>query len=80
VLGRYDEAERYFEEADELNRRGAMRYAEALTNMWWGRVLVARGGVSDGERADRLLENARRQGKEHGYTLVESRAATAQRA
>jgi hypothetical protein len=31
VLSRYDDAERNFEEATELNVRGGMKYAEAHT-------------------------------------------------
>ena len=79
VLGRYDEAERYFVEADDLNKRGAMRYAEAQTNLWWGRTLLAWGGSGDKERAGRLFERARAVADERGYALVESRATAAQR-
>jgi tetratricopeptide (TPR) repeat protein len=79
VLERFDAAEHYFEEADELNRRGAMRYAEAQTNLWWGRMLLARAGSAHVERADRLLERARAAAREHGYQLIESRVVAAQR-
>ncbi len=75
VLGRYDEAERYFVEADDLNKRGAMRYAEAQTNLWWGRILRARGGSGDVERARDLLDKARTMAVDRGYALVERRAA-----
>ena len=75
VLGRYDEAERYFVEADDLNKRGAMRYAEAQTNLWWGRMLLARGGSGDVERARDLLDSARMIALDHGYGLVGRRAA-----
>jgi class 3 adenylate cyclase/tetratricopeptide (TPR) repeat protein len=75
VLGRYDDAERYFVEADDLNKRGAMRYAEAQTNLWWGRVLQARGGSVDLELARDLFDTARMIAVDRGYALVESRAA-----
>ncbi len=75
VLGRYDEAERYFEEADDLNKRGAMRYAEAQTNLWWGRALLARGGSGDLEQARDLFDTARMIAVDHGYSLVERRTA-----
>ena len=78
-LERYDESERYFEEATEVNQRGSMRYAEAMTNLWWGRMLLARGGAGDGERAERLLQRAVWAGREYDYALVESRARAAQR-
>ena len=75
VLARYDEADRYFVEADDLNKRGAMRYAEAQTNLWWGRTLLARGGSGDVERARDLLDSARMIALDHGYGLVGRRAA-----
>jgi tetratricopeptide (TPR) repeat protein len=79
VLERYDDAERYFVEADELNKRGRMRYAEAQTNLWWGRMLMESAESGDLERADALLERARSAGREYGYALIESRASAAQR-
>jgi len=75
VLGRYDDAERYFEEAAELNERGAMRYAAAQTNLWWGRMLQERGGSGGVERARALLDSARVIAVDRGYALVERRAA-----
>ena len=75
VLGHYDEAERYFVEADDLNKRGAMRYAEAQTNLWWGRTLQARGGSGDVERARDLFDAARTIAVDRGYALVERRVA-----
>lgn len=74
VLGRYDEAERYFVEADELNKRGDMRYADAQTNLWWGRMLQERGGSGGAERARDLLDTARIVAVDRGYALVERRA------
>ncbi len=79
VLGRYDDSERYFQEADQLNIRGTMQYAEAQTNLWWGRMLLARDGAGDAERASHLLECARAAGRERGYCLVEGQAAALQR-
>jgi hypothetical protein len=48
-----------------------------MTNLWWGRMLLARGGAGDSERAGRLLDKALMAGKEHNYTLVERRATAA---
>ena len=59
VLGRYEEAEPYFEKAAELNARGGMRYAEAQTNLLWGRMLRMRNGPGDTDRAREVLEQAR---------------------
>ncbi len=74
VLGRYDEAERYFEEAAELNGRGRMRFSEAQTDLLWSRMLSTRGEPSDADRARDLLEQARSSGAAHGYATVERRA------
>jgi tetratricopeptide (TPR) repeat protein len=74
VLGRYDEAETYFAEAEDLNTRGAMRFAEANTTMLWGRMLRQRGGTDDRERARELLREARNAASLHGYAAVERRA------
>jgi tetratricopeptide (TPR) repeat protein len=79
VLERYDVGENYFEVASELNKRGRMRYADALTDLWWGRMLLARSGPGDVGRAESLLGRARVAGRNHGYTLLENRAVAAQR-
>jgi len=75
VLGRYEEAERYFEAARELNRRGEMRFAEAMTNLLWGRMLRTRNGPGDAERARTLLVGAQESAAAHGYAAVERRVA-----
>jgi tetratricopeptide (TPR) repeat protein len=77
VLGRYDEAERLFEEASELNTRGRMRYAEGETQVLWGRMLLARAGQGDAGRAHELLEQARADAQARGYALLEQRARAA---
>jgi class 3 adenylate cyclase/tetratricopeptide (TPR) repeat protein/energy-coupling factor transporter ATP-binding protein EcfA2 len=77
VIGRYEDAESYFTQASELNVRGEMRYAEAFTNLLWGRMLQRRGGPGDAVRAQTLLEQARESGASRGYALVERRAAEA---
>jgi class 3 adenylate cyclase/tetratricopeptide (TPR) repeat protein len=75
VAGRYEEAESYFEQAAELNTRGEMRFAEAETNMYWGRMLRARNGPGDTDRARELLEQARESAATRGYAMVERRAS-----
>jgi class 3 adenylate cyclase/tetratricopeptide (TPR) repeat protein len=74
VLGRFDEADAYFTEADDLNRRGEMKFGEASTNMLWGRMLLARNGPGDADRARILLEQARDSSSSRGYAMVERRA------
>ncbi len=73
VLRRFDEAEAYFEEAAELNRRGEMRYSDAYTNMLWGRMLRVRDGDGDAERARQLLDKARESAVSCGYAMVDRR-------
>jgi hypothetical protein len=51
VLGRYDVAERYLKEGTELNVCGGMKYAEARTQLLWGRMLAVRARHGDDERA-----------------------------
>jgi class 3 adenylate cyclase len=74
VVGRYDDAERYFHEADELSARGGMSFAQAETHLWWGHMLLLRGGEGDADRARDLLERARAVARTHGYPLIENRA------
>jgi len=74
VVGRYEEAETYFEEAEELNTRGGMRFAEANTKMLWGRMLRHRGEPGDADRARELLTGARESAAIRGYAAVERRA------
>ncbi len=75
VVGRYEEAESFFAQAAELNTRGAMRFAEAETNMLWGRMLRARNGPGDTDRARILLDHARASAAARGYAMVERRAS-----
>jgi hypothetical protein len=75
VAGRYEEAESYFEQAAELSARGEMRFAEAEVNMYWGRMLRARSGPDDTDRARILLEQARESAAARGYAMVERRAS-----
>ena len=77
VLGRYEAAEPSFEKAAELNARGGMRYAEAQTNLLWGRMLLMRNGPGDIERAREVLEQARSRAVACGYAMVERRATAA---
>jgi tetratricopeptide (TPR) repeat protein len=74
VLGRYEEADKYFEEAQELNVRGGMTFAEANTKMFWGRMLRQRGGPGDAERGRVLLSEAREVAARRDYAAVERRA------
>jgi class 3 adenylate cyclase/tetratricopeptide (TPR) repeat protein len=73
VLELYDDAERYFAEAADLNQRGNMSFAEAHTNLLWGRMLRARNGLGDADRARAVFERARESAASRGYALIERR-------
>jgi hypothetical protein len=74
VLQRFNEADAYFQEAAELNRRGQMKFAQAHTNMLWGRMLRTRDEPCDADRARSLLEHARDIAATHGYATIERQA------
>ena len=74
MIGDYAEAEMYFQEAVEISARGGMRFAEAHTNMLWGRMLRTRGGPDDAGRAQEVLGSARSKAATNGYGGVERRA------
>ncbi len=77
VLGRDEAAESYFAEALEMSMRGRMRFAQAQTQLAWGRMLLARPAASQQQRARALLEQARATASVHGYGAVERRALRA---
>jgi hypothetical protein len=55
----------------ELSHRGHMKFAEAHTNMLWGRMLRTRNEWGDADRARRLLEHARESAATHGHGMFE---------
>jgi hypothetical protein len=74
MLGHFEEGEAHFKEAAELSRRGQMKFAEAHTNMLWGRMLRTRNEPGDADRARSLLEHARDSAATRGYAMVERQA------
>jgi tetratricopeptide (TPR) repeat protein len=77
VLGRYDEAEKHFAKAAELNARGQLEFSAAVTHLQWGRMLSARGGPGDLERARDLLTQAHDTAVSRGYAGIARRATAA---
>ncbi len=77
VLGLYDQAERHFAKAAELNARGQMEFAAAVTHLRWGRMHAARGGPGDLERARELLTQAHLGAVSRGYASIARRATAA---
>ncbi len=77
LLGRYEEAEAFFGESAELNQRAGASFAAARTDFSWGRMLVARRGPGDTERARELLTRAQTSAAAGGFGYVEVHAAEA---
>ena len=77
VLGLYDQAENHFAKAAELNARGQMEFAAAVTHLRWGRMHSARGGPGDLERARDLLTQAHVAAVTRGYASISRRATLA---
>ncbi len=77
VLDLYDQADSYFAAATELNTRGGMKFAEAETQLAWGKMLAVRGGHGEIDRARLLLERACDTATTQGYARVERQATAA---
>ena len=75
LLGRLEEAERYFESALAMNRRIKARPWIAWTEYDYARMLIARGAPGDRPRAAPLVGSAIAASREMGMVLLEQRAA-----
>jgi hypothetical protein len=73
VMGRLDDAHEHFARAVELERRAEGRSALARTQLWWGELLLPRGG-EDAERGRALLRDAADLARTIGMTAVAARA------
>ena len=74
VLGREQEATGCFEQSLELCARGNMRFAEAQTQLAWGRMLATSESADDRQRARTLLEKACATAKARSYSTIARRA------
>jgi tetratricopeptide (TPR) repeat protein len=72
LLSRYDEAERHFEHALEMNTRIRARIWVAHTEHDYARMLVARDRPGDRERARALSAQALATAREVGMTPLEA--------
>ena len=77
VMGCFAEAEAAFAQSLERSLRQRASFFAARTELEWGRMLVARAGPEDGDRARQLLEKAKNEAREHGYANLEARAEEA---
>jgi hypothetical protein len=77
TLGRYSEAERFFESATLDAARLDARWATACTALGWARLCLARRAPDDDERARALLTKASALAAANGYATIGRRAARA---
>jgi len=77
VLGRYDTAECHFTRALELHERLHAPYWTALTQLEWGRMLLARGAQGDRARAQTMLTSARDTAGRYGFAALGRRSGEA---
>ena len=74
VLGRWEESEAYFIEATQFNNRAGAQFANARTDLSWGRMLGSRRAAGDASKARDLLTRAHATATAHGYGSVERHA------
>ena len=77
LLGRLDDADRFFADAHQLNARMGARYWSTRTDTAWGAMLVTRNDPGDTDRARTLLAEARAVAAANGYRIVERDAEAA---
>lgn len=74
TLGRYDDAERAFEVAEEVHEKIAAPIYVARTRLGLAEALTRRGGANDATRAQELLGQALEAARAHGCAALEARA------
>ena len=74
TLGRREEANAYFAQAAQTHERIGAAWALAMTQLSWGRFLVAGGQVAQRQTGSFLLRRALDSARVRGYGLVEHRA------
>ncbi len=77
VLGRYDDADTFFQQAMDTGRRMRAKFFVAQTEFRWGTMLIERRSPGDLDRARKLLGSALAAATTHGYGTVRRRAARA---
>jgi hypothetical protein len=76
-MGKWTDADRHFERAVALNDRMGARPWVAHSRHDWARILLARDGPGDRERAAELLAEAARTAADLGMTVLERRVGEA---
>jgi len=73
VLGRYDEAEQHFADAERFQERAATPASLVHTRLAWARMLLRRGRPDDASRARALLEAAKAGARQVDIPVIEER-------
>jgi tetratricopeptide (TPR) repeat protein len=73
VMGRYDDANAFFEQAMDLSRQMRAKFFLAQTELRWGQMLIERRAPGDLDRARELLASALVGATAHGYGTVHRR-------
>ncbi len=77
AMGRFNDADTFFAEAERLNLRMGARFSGTQNDLAWGRMLLARGGVGDINRGLALVERALATAQSYGYPAIAKRAEAA---
>ena len=77
VLGRYEEADRYFAHSAASSEQAGAKFFSARTNLYWGKMLVERNGPGDAAMARGLLGKAHAAAVAHGYGRIEEQTMLA---
>ncbi len=75
VLGRYEEAERYFADAAVFCREAGANFYGIRTDLWWSALLLQRRAPGDRQRATSLLRSVQGAAAGAGYRAMERSAA-----
>lgn len=76
TIGRYDEAERHFAEAERVHLAMGARHFTARTRAGWAAMLLRRDAPGDRARAEVLSRAALEDATAHGYGVVTAEAET----
>ncbi len=77
LLGRCDDADRYFVQTADSTARLHARFHAAMNDRWWGEMLAERNAPGDLDRARDLLHRAQTSAAANGYVYIERRATEA---
>jgi class 3 adenylate cyclase/tetratricopeptide (TPR) repeat protein len=74
LLGRFEEAQSHFEEAEQMNTEASAKFSAARTSYEWGRMLLKRDGPGDRQRGLDMVHTAHSAATVYGYGAVARQA------